>query len=926
MAVVTVVFGSVLLGALVGGPGWLALWLLHRRAPAARALLPVEQGYLALVLGIGIVGPVALVLAMLGRFSVPLLVVVMLALCVLALVASRWFVAPPLKETGETETHIPALAPYRDRGTLAFAALLVLAAVLFLRPGETLLGDGDAGVYYNTGVAIAHTGGIVQHDVTLAGIVGDAATARHILQATPHWRYRFLDGIPHIGFFALGTTGDVMPQFMHLWGAWLAVFAGLFGVPGPAYAPPLCGLLGVAGVTLLGRRLFGWPVGLIAGLFLTLNGIEVWFVRQTYTEPFQQWALLATLFGFALLEARRDDGTMWLGATVAAVALGNAALVHIQTLFLLPLMVGYALVLWLMRSWRPAHTWFFALFGGFLALTAIEIGFFALGYAESIFHNPINKAWALRTPIAAALVAGLVALVLVERLRGRWLPLVAAPRVQVVARVALVVAVIGYAAYAYLIRPGILIGRHGGSLAALAAYIGAPTRPGNAANLVRLGWYWSPLGILLVTGGAALIVASRFNRRTAGLLAFALVHMAIFVDASYTKEFYIYALRRDVPVILPAFALFAAYAVWNLGPALVGVARRVWRRLPAVRFVYLERAGRVVGSLAAVALVLFFVATRAGTWTVNRFAGSEGQMAALAAKFPANSLLLFTGDRDQPHLLATPLTYVYGRTAFVVSTENPRGDLIEAWLLRESATRPVYVLMGDNGGKLFPPRVPLVPDTTIGPAITVTLRDFEALQAQKPHNPQTNTLHYTVYRFLPPATDGALGSLPRTITVGAADEQYEVQGFYAIQQDLNAPAPYRWTGPSALVRVPWTPALMQNGGTLTLHLAGGKRPAGIPPAHVRIAVSPGVGDDGPVLGEADLPTGFTDITVHVPPDALTQTDSGTALIRIDSCANDDAFEKNYDVCSAWSPRDFPPTNYDDRKLGVQMQSLTLTTP
>ncbi len=102
---------------------------------------------------------------------------------------------------------------------------------------------------------------------------------------------------------------------------------------------------------------------------------------------------------------------------------------------------------------------------------SIEIGFFALGYAESIFHNPINKAWALRLPIAAALVIGLIALVVVERLRGRWLPLVTAPRTQTVARAALVVAVLGYAAYAYLVRPGILTGRRGGSLAALAAIL-----------------------------------------------------------------------------------------------------------------------------------------------------------------------------------------------------------------------------------------------------------------------------------------------------------------------------------------------------------------------------------------------------------------------------------------------------------------------
>jgi len=557
---------------------------------------------------------------------------------------------------------------------------------------------------------------------------------------------------------------------------------------------------------------------------------------------------------------------------------------------------------------------------------AVNIGFFALGYAEAIFHNPINKAWALRLPLAVALVVSFIVLVVVDRLRARWLPLVIAPRTHTIARAVCVVAVLGYAMYTYLVRPGILTGRRG----SLAAYIGAPTPTGNAANLVRLGWYWSPLGILLVTIGAVLIVATCFNRRVVGLLAVALVHTAIFVDASYAKESYLYALRRDVPVILPAFALFAAYAVWQGGPVLASVVRRVWRQVPVVRLESIGRvgqAGRVIGSVAAVALVLFYVATRAGTWTVQRFAGVEDEMSALAAKFPANSLLLFTGDRDQPHILAAPLTYVYGRSAFVISTENPRSDLLEAWLLRESATRPVYVLMGDNGGKLFPPHVSLVPDAAIGPTVTVTLRDFEALQAQKPHNPQINTLRYTVYRFLPPPTDQALGLLPHTITVGAADERYEVQGFYPIEQPTTvpAPAPYRWTGPSALVRVPWTPMLAQNGGTLTLRLAGGKRPANIPPAHVLIAVTPGVGEDGLVLGAADLPEDFTDITIHVPPGVLSQTDNGTALIRIDSCANPAQLGKYYAACSAWSPQDFPPVVYDARVLGVQVQSLSLST-
>lgn len=907
-----VVIGVVGLVALVGVPGCLALYLLLHDAPAARrALLPVERGYLALVLGVGIVGPIALVLAMVGGFSLPLLVALVAALCgVAAFVIWRRPLPPAPSPTGSGGDI--AASFLQDRGSLAFVALLVLAAVLFLRPGETLLGDGDAGVYYNTGVAVARTGGVRQYDPDLAAVVADAPTVRHLLRDTPRWRYRFLDGVRLTGFFAQGTTGYVMPQFVHLWAAWLAVAYALFGVLGPAYVPGVCGLLGVAGVTLLGRRLFGWPVALLAGLFLSLNGIQVWFVRQTYTEPFQQCVLFAALFGLLLLEERRDGGTMRLGAVVAAVALGGALLAHIQTLFLLPLVVAYAVVLWLLRAWRPAHTWFFAVFGGLLALALAQTGL-ALGYVEAQFNPTINRVLLPRWPLV--LLAGgiaLVAALVLNRLRSRWLPLVTTPRTARVARWCLVIAVIAYAGYAYLLRPGILMGAaEGGSF---ASYIGAPTPPGPAANLVRLGWYWSPLGILLAVVGVALIVARRLDRRTGALLAVALVHAAIYIEQSYTQERYLYALRRDLPVLVPAFALFAAYAVVAVPESLSRLVAQ-WK----TRNVHLHFAQRLSdsatqrlfsGTLAA-CLVLFFVATSVGTWTVRRFDGAEGQLAAIAARFPTNSLLLFTGDRDQPHLLATPLAYVYGRSAFVISTENPRGDLIETWLLRESQSRPVYVLMGDNGGKLFPPHTPLVPDAAFGPSFTVTLRDFESLEFQKPHNVQTNTLRYTVYRFAPrPGPDNVLAPLPLTITMGDADEKYGVGGFWGLERGKDDPAPYRWTGLSALVRVPWTPSLAERGGTLTLRLAGGERPASLPPAQVMIALAPDVGEGGPVLRETTLPEAFTEVTVRIPPGALPASDSGTALVRIESGA------------TAWRPQDHGQ-GYDARQLGVQLQSLTL---
>jgi hypothetical protein len=163
--------------------------------------------------------------------------------------------------------------------------------------------------------------------------------------------------------------------------------------------------------------------------------------------------------------------------------------------------------------------------------------------------------------------------------------------------------------------------------------------------------------------------------------------------------------------------------------------------------------------------------------------------------------------------------------------------------------------------------------------------------------------------------------------MGQADEKYDVAGFYGIERDRDDPTPYRWTGPAALLRVPWTASLAQHGGAITLRLAGGTRPAALTlPAHAWIALDPGLNEPGPTLADFDLTQGSADYTVTIPPGALPVSDDGTALLRITSCIDPASKGKDLKTCDVWSPQDYSPPNapiYDSRVLGVQVRSVTL---
>jgi hypothetical protein len=914
--VLTLLVSAVFLAALVGAPGYVAYRaIVAPGRPGAAAVALPEALAVSAAAGVLLVGWLSLALVELGWLHLPLLAVLVgLLTAGLAAVARRrgrsLRLGPPRWQTADT----------------VFAGIALLALLLALRPHETILGGTDAGVYANTGASIARTGRLLIADAVTASLAptargpraqtdtpddappGADGAIRHLMLRLPEGRFPFADYLRLAGFYVLDLpSGTLTPQFLHLYPTWLGLFGRALGEAGLLYATPLLGWLGALLAALTGRRLFGAWVGNATLLLLGLNSLQIWFARHSLSEALLQVLLCTAAYGWAAAHdageprARGARGARSLpgppgppGApspgylALAGVAFGSLALAHAQFVFAYALLPPLAAWLWLARRWRPAYWAFFGPALLLLAHAALHIGLFALGYVEGLYHHVLLDLWAARVRAGALLVLAASLLFLLNRSRDRWWPLISTacyrlsielPRLRprrrprrwaVAIRPAeagppLLAALVGLVLlYAYLVRPGILSAAGLADPARLAGYIGAPVPPGPEANLVRLGWYLSPLGVLLAGIGAVAIVA-RLDQRRLLLLGLTGIYGLAFNLASFTHESYIYSLRRFVPIVLPFASLAAAYAIVVVVPGLVAAGRPpAWRR----------RLGQAAAAGALAALVLFCAVT--GRTIINHVEneGAREQVAAIAAAFAPADIILFAGPRDEPHKLATPLRFFHGLDALVVSTNNPRGDLIDAWLGQQiRAGRRVRLVLGDNGGKLLLPNFRPEPAGTL----TLTLRELERLADQKPYNVQTNVLTYTLYD-LHPAAGAPLPGPPYRYQTGPGDELATVIGWYARETDPDGVA-YRWTNGDALLRIPW-PA-RRGPLRLRLRLAGGVRPAALGPAQLTLALARGQNDKtAPLIATLQLSEGFATYEVAVPPDLLPDQPTATALLAL----------------------------------------------
>jgi hypothetical protein len=433
------------------------------------------------------------------------------------------------------------------------------------------------------------------------------------------------------------------------------------------------------------------------------------------------------------------------------------------------------------------------------------------------------------------------------------------------------------------------------------------------ANLVRVGWYLSPLGVLLAVAGCALWLWRGLGRASWLFLLAGLISTVFFVRLTYgTSDLtYIYILRRYVPLAYPAISLCMAYAIVALGrgrnqePRTKNQESQPFANGSRFSVLGSGSGGTVVAAALVLAQLAFFVATNRALYQHVEYGGALDQMGALAGRFQPGDVLLFRGEgRDTPDLVTTPLKYAFGLDTFAIRSPDPGkyapelARYVQRW---QSQGRRVFLVLGANGGVALPGQRPEL----VGPA-TLKLPEFQQLRDQKPSLPQEFAFDFAVYRL-----DPAAGAEPPG-DVAVDDYTAQLRGFYHPEQIDGATV--AWTGGDALLRLPWP---RDNAPLeLTVRLAPGlARPASLGPARVCLSYRAQLTfelNDAPFVGEQcfALSAGMAGYRYVIDPRGTPAPASGTFLLRIVSPAT-------------WVPADVDPALHDQRELGVQFGGVSV---
>jgi hypothetical protein len=539
----------------------------------------------------------------------------------------------------------PWLPPMRRLTALdgILILILVIVAIVYLQPHEFLWGGADAGVYVSLGESIANTGSwLVKEDIIQA--LPEALYPAFFRQQPPSASVRF---IQFPGFYLTDPeAGKITPQFFPLHPLWLAIYNALGGLRFSLLATPVWGILGCMAVAAVAQTLFGARSGWLSLISLFCTATQIWFSRYPTAEMITQFLLFGGLWA---LIRYFQVGSGWY-AGLAGAAIGQAMLARLDLYFLV--IIPVALGVWRMVTGR--FVWRDLLLPVWIVAHLIQSLVFAWTrsrpYFVSVYGRYLNQM--VNSPLVLIAIlfiagAGFAAIILLVHTKKITTHQAELDRIWDTAMRVLSVGILIVAFYAYFIRPALA----NTGISWYYWYGDSQIANVEPYNMVRLGWYLTPLGLAMATFGAFLILRRRVTVDRAILMGVGLFFSVLFIQSSRNNPHHIYVMRRYVPVVIPFLVVMMAYLI-----------DRIW-----------SVAGKThtLGPLLGLALGAWLVISAWFQITHIEYDGLIAQISPQVEALGEPAVILFNDDLpvSSGALLGTPLHYIYGHTVFDLQEE-----------------------------------------------------------------------------------------------------------------------------------------------------------------------------------------------------------------------------------------------------------------
>ena len=561
---------------------------------------------------------------------------------------------------------------------LWLAGILLLGLFTFGRTAEYIASQRDPGEHTNIAVRLAEEQSLSFSDPDFRNFDEDR---QKLFLPVLLKNALYLEAVP--GFSLLDAeTGEMLPQYLHLFPLWLSLafkiwrFDGLFGFS------VLLGLLSLLLVVALAVEVFrSKTVGLVASSLLCLNLGQIWLVRSPFSETLAQVLLLAGVWMLTLAHSRRKGGLGFLAGLVFGLSLmvriDSVLAILAVSVFLILARSGLAGRVGL--SVRPVAA---GLAIG-VAYSLAHIALFAYPYVLAILRNLgvlsfLDRQWGWLLALALLAMALVASSKRLMRLMRAWqerrFPTPMWWRDPATRRRIVFVSLSGLSiiafAWGYFLRPMM---DSGAGLLPLA-----PPHQGfvpyyDELNLVRLGWYLSPLGLGLACIGIILALRQVVLKGQVRPLPFLLLLAAFLLFYGYKSRAFpdnYWVIRRFAEITIPAMLILAGLVIQRFC--------RLASRFPSVaaQSTFRRYSPRACGSVLLIAMIATQTVAAWPFFRQGELGGTWAQMELLATRTAEADVILFERGRAQQFFVG-PLRNMFGQNVYPLAHIDPNPAAFE---------------------------------------------------------------------------------------------------------------------------------------------------------------------------------------------------------------------------------------------------------